>query len=82
MALRFQCYQILQKRWEERLQDKNCVPYSEAMVLRFARNACKKDGSFNLNKAWKDMKKVQERRLFLSASRLEKQLLSAVSHLI
>eukprot|EP00980_Cylindrotheca_fusiformis_P019877 scaffold6992_cov102-Cylindrotheca_fusiformis.AAC.9 len=73
----YECFQSLQRRWEERRQGKVCAPYSEAMILRFLRNTCKKDGSFSLNKAWKAMKKVKEPNLFLSASRLENQLLSA-----
>lgn len=75
----YECFQVLQQRWEERRKDKNCAPFSESTILRFSRNTCKRNGSFNLNKAWKAMKKVKERDLFLSASRLEEQLLSAVS---
>ncbi|CAJ1936019.1 unnamed protein product [Cylindrotheca closterium] len=73
----YECYQKLQTRWEKKRKDKGGAPYSETMILRFLRNTCRKDGSFNLSKAWKAMKKTKERNLFLSANKLEKQLLTA-----
>lgn len=75
----YYCYSQLQERWEKKRKEKGGAAYSEKLILRFLYHTCKKDGSFQVAKAWKAMKKTKERNLFLSAAKLEKQLLTAVS---
>ena len=72
------CYQNLKDRWHSRRQRKPCFYLTDFMILRFARNACNRNGSFHEARAWKSMKNCKDRFLKLSAHSLEKQLLTKV----
>jgi hypothetical protein len=84
------CYKNLLQRWEDRRTKMTTtgtgtgtgtgqyqyyhLPNEEC--LRFARNNTKKDGSFCEERAWKWMRKFNQRYLGLSTTTLKEQLLS------
>ena len=59
------CFQTLQSRWEKKRKEKGGAAYSETLILRFLRNTCQKDGSFNLNKG----KQFRSKGIFLARQR-------------
>jgi len=66
------CYDTLKKRWEEKERGHT---FPDHMYLRFARNSPGKT-KFKADTAWKVMKKYDARYLNMSATKLEKQLLT------